>query len=282
MLPTQASPPRAQGDLAHPRPAMVAVPSLPEAVDVPGGVPDCSGPITGLVAGRVAFSAVDGPGSRYVLFVQGCQFDCLPCHNPTTIPAHPKRLEATAVDEVVADIADAAPFLSGVTVTGGEPTLQPCFVRELFTQLAGDRRTTRLTRFIDSNGDAPADVWDTLAPVTDGVMIDLKALDDEIHLVLTGRSNARVLAAVRQLAPLGLLYEVRLLLVPGINDSDEQLERTADWLLSVDPAIRVRVNEFRRYGTRACAQDLRTPRRADLVRYRNVLSQAGITDLIVP
>ena len=124
-----------------------------------------------------------------------------------------------------------------------------------------DRRTARLTRFVDTNGDAEPEVWDLLVPVTDGVMVDLKALDDDVHVILTGRSNARVRKLPRELAARGVLYEVRLLPIPGLNDSDDQLERTAAWLLSLDPAIRVRVNEFRRFGIRAVARDLRPPRR---------------------
>lgn len=238
--------------------------------------------ITGLVAGVEPFSAVDGPGNRYVVFLQGCGFDCLACHNPATIPLHPKGLHPISVDEVLAPIADAEPFLTGVTVTGGEPTVQHRFVRELFTRLAGDPRTARLSRFLDSNGDAPAEVWAELAPVTDGAMIDLKALDDEVHLVLTGQSNVRVLAAIRDLVACGVLYEVRLLLVPGLNDSDQQLARTASWLLDLDPVLRVRVNAFSLTGTRACARDLRPPGPAELARYRDVLMAAGITDLVLP
>lgn len=241
-----------------------------------------TGPRYGLLAGRVPFSAVDGPGSRYVLFLQGCRFDCLACHNPATIPLRPRGSGPVGVDEVLAPVADAGPFLSGVTVTGGEPTVQHRFVHELFTRLGEDPRTARLTRFLGSNGDARPEVWARLAPVTDGAMVDLKALDDETHLVLTGRSNVRVLASIRDLAARRVLHEVRLLLVPGLNDSDDQLTRTAAWLLGVDPAVRVRVNAFNRAGTRACARELRPPGRTEIDRYRDVLTAAGITDLTVP
>ena len=232
--------------------------------------------VSGLVAGTVPFSAVDGPGNRYVVFLQGCGFDCLACHNPATIPAHPRGLAATPVADLVAAIADAAPFLTGVTVTGGEPTGQPDVVEALFTGLAQDPRTARLTRFLDSNGDASPQVWARLAPVMDGAMIDLKALDDETHLILTGHSNAQVLAGIGDLAGRGLLYEVRLLLVPGLNDADDVLTRTASWLLEVDPHVRVRVNPFRSTGTRACARDLLAPSAADTTRYREVLTAAGL------
>ncbi|HEY6793451.1 MAG TPA: radical SAM protein [Kineosporiaceae bacterium] len=252
--------------------------------DLPAGaVAGSSTPAgSGLVAGTAPFSAVDGPGNRYVVFLQGCQWDCLACHNPCAIPRTPPAMRPTPVGEVVAGIRDAARFLTGVTVTGGEATLQAGFVQALFAELAEDPRTARLTRFVDSNGDCDPPVWERLAPVTDGVMLDLKCLDDELHVVLTGYSNARVLASARELAARGLLYEVRLLLVPGLNDGEGELVRTARWLLSVDPAVRVRVNAFRRQGTRPCARDLLEPTADDLARYRHVLCSAGLRRLTTP
>ncbi|MEJ2579388.1 MAG: radical SAM protein, partial [Kineosporiaceae bacterium] len=162
-----------------------------------------SGPVRGRVRGTVPFSAVDGPGSRYVVFLQGCGFDCLTCHNPATIPKRPPRVAPRTVTEVVDPIADAAPFLSGVTVTGGEPTVQAGFTHALLTELAARPATAGLHRLLDSNGDAPVEVWARLTEVCDGVVLDLKALDPQIHYVLTGRSNARVVTALRYLAGRG-------------------------------------------------------------------------------
>jgi pyruvate-formate lyase-activating enzyme len=231
------------------------------------------------LAGTTPFSAVDGPGNRYVLFLQGCGWDCLTCHNPCSIPQRPPLMATTPLEEVLTGIRDAAPFLTGVTVTGGEATLQAGFVLALFSELAADPATAHLSRFVDSNGDAGPEVWAALAPVTDGVMLDLKALDDEMHIVLTGHSNARVLASHVDLAARGLLHEVRLLLVPGLNDADATLAATAAWLLALDPQIRVRVNRFRHEGARACARDLVEPSEQDLARYRRLLTEAGIRHL---
>lgn len=232
------------------------------------------------LAGCAPFSAVDGPGNRYVLFLQGCGWDCLSCHNPCSIPVRPPTMKPTGIEGVLAGIRDAAPFLTGVTVTGGEATLQVGFVRELFTELAADPVTARLTRFVDSNGDADVAVWQALAPVTDGVMLDLKALDDEMHVVLTGHSNRRVLTSIIDLAWRRLLHEVRLLFVPGLNDSAEVIDRTARWLLDADPDVRVRVIGFRREGTRPCARDLLEPTADDLAGYRERLTAAGVRHLV--
>jgi pyruvate-formate lyase-activating enzyme len=205
----------------------------------------------GLVADVQRFSSVDGPGNRFVVFLQGCGFDCLACHNPQTIPAASRIACWRSVPDLVADVRATAPFLSGVTVSGGECTRQPVFLRDFFTALRDDRQLTRLTRYIDSNGDAPLAVWDELMPVLDQAMIDLKALDSDLHVRLTGRPNDRVLAAIRHLATYGKLYEVRLLLIPGVNDDDRALATTAAWLRGVDAGVRIKVLGFRRHGVRA-------------------------------
>jgi len=236
-------------------------------------------PALGLVADVVPFSWVDGPGNRYVLFLQGCNFGCTACHNPHTIPLATPRARVVSVPEMLEDMRRVRRFLSGVTVSGGEATLQPHFVRDLFAAVKDDAELGGLTTFVDSNGSAPREVWDLLLPVTDGVMVDLKALDPGVHLELTGSGNDEVLATIRHLAERARLYEVRLLLVPGINDSVEQLQRTADWLLSVDPALRVKAIGFRRHGARAAAQQWPEPTDEHRQRWQAVLEGAGVRRL---
>jgi pyruvate-formate lyase-activating enzyme len=219
--------------------------------------------VTGLVAGTIPFSNVDGPGNRFTVFLQGCNFDCAACHNPQTIHRFPPDAEPPgmrrSVGEVLSEVRRAAPFLSGVTVSGGEATEQPDFVAALFAAIHAEPRLTRLTRFVDSNGAAAGDVWERLAPLTDGAMIDLKCLDPEIHRRLTGHGNEAVLASIEQLHGLGLLYEVRLLLVAGVNDGPALLRRTAEWLAAIEPRMRLELIAFRRHGVRVCHPPLEEP-----------------------
>jgi pyruvate-formate lyase-activating enzyme len=221
--------------------------------------------MTGFLADTITFSNVDGPGNRFVVFLQGCNFDCIACHNPQTIPLARSDHFRTRVADLLPRIRRAAPFLSGITVSGGEATLQPEFLHELFTAVKADRNLTRLTCFIDSNGAADEATWRRLAPVTDGTMIDLKCLDPEIHLRMTGQSNEPVLRSIELLHSLGLLYEVRLLLISGVNDDPGLLRRTGDWLATVDPAMRVKVIGFRRHGARPHDPELAEPVHEQLV-----------------
>lgn len=209
---------------------------------------------SGYVADTISFSSVDGPGNRFVLFLQGCNFDCIACHNPQTIPGHqpmeghdPRRM---SIADLLVAIRRAAPFIRGATASGGEATQQPEFLRALFTAIKNDAELGHLTCFVDSNGAAPLSVWDDLAPVMDGAMIDLKCLDPDIHREITGHPNDQVLASIRHLRQLGLLYEVRLLLMAGVNDDPHLLTRTGEWLAAVDPTMRLKVIGFRAHGAR--------------------------------
>jgi YjjW family glycine radical enzyme activase len=279
----------------------------------------------GLITDVIEFSAVDGPGNRFVVFTQGCNLDCVACHNPytinpcidcgdcvTTCPSGALSIDAAgkvawdagtctggdtcidvceydstpkartlAVGALIERIRPAAPFLSGVTVSGGEATQQAGFVRALFTAIKAEPDLARLTCFVDTNGDADAATWELLSPVMDAAMVDLKCLDDAIHRRLTGSGNEPILASIQLLARLKKLHEVRLLLVPGLNDADDLLAATGRWLASVDPRMRVKVIGFRHHGVRTSPIPLREPSAEQRAHYADVLRPHGDFDLVV-
>ena len=273
----------------------------------------------------IRFSAVDGPGNRFVVFLQGCNFDCIACHNPYTInecdscgicvePCPEMALYFDVHHRVVVDedectrcdiciqvcpsdstplaqmvrldgltkrIHEVAPFISGITVSGGEPTMQADFVASLFGSIKCDERLGRLTTFVDSNGHATRDVWDRLLPVMDGAMIDLKALDLDTHIAMTGQPNHLVLDTIRYLAEWDRLYEVRLLIVPGRNDAPDTVERTAQWLHAVDPSLRVKLIGFRQHGVRPQFSDIPEASPEQLATLADVIRSVGIEDLVL-
>lgn len=277
---------------------------------------------TGLVTDVIEFSAVDGPGNRFVVFLQGCNFDCLACHNPYTITpcidcgicldacaagaltmvsdqvvwteslctgtdacitacpynSTPKA-RPRAVAELMTQIRRAAGFISGVTVSGGEATQQAGFVRALFAAVRAE--FPRLSCFVDSNGAAAPQVWDWLDEVMDAAMIDLKCLDDALHVRLTGKSNRQVLDSIRLLAGRGKLHEVRLLLMAGLNDSDELLAETGRWLAALDPAMRIKVIGYRDHGVRPSVIPLVEPSASQREHYAEVLRSVSDFDLLV-
>lgn len=233
-------------------------------IDVPAstgqGDPLPSG--RGLITDTIRFSWVDGPGNRYTIFFQGCNLNCLACHNPHTIPLRTPRAKQSDIDAVVADIGRYAAFLTGVTVSGGESMLQAPFIAELFAALKAGPVTAGLTRLIDSAGHIPEESWDLVAPVTDGVMLDLKSLDDEIHRELTTVGNAQILASLDHLAARMLLAQVRLLIVPGYNDSEELQRRTGRYLAERAPGVPIQITGYRPHGVRAAARNISAPTEA--------------------
>ena len=233
-----------------------------------------------LVADVVRFSWVDGPGNRFAVFLQGCNLDCLACHNPHTMPRRTPLARTATVEQLLGEVRPVAPFLSGVTVSGGEATLQAPFVAAWFSALRNDPATTRLTRFVDSNGCADDDTWDLLLPLTDGVMLDLKALDVATHRELTGLGNAQVLLSLDRLAGEQRLAEVRLLVVPGHNDSEMALRRTGDYLAQHAPGVPVKVIGFRPHGVRAAARHIPAPTVDERAAYRTWVA-ASVGDDIV-
>jgi pyruvate formate lyase activating enzyme len=228
----------------------------------------------------IPFSWVDGPGNRFVIFTQGCNFNCIACHNPQTIPLHTSRAVDRDVDSLLAEIKTAIPYISGVTISGGEATLHVDFIHELFSKMHDDPELETLTRFIDSNGSASIESWEKLIQVTDGVMLDLKVLDEAKHLELTHHTNKDVLESIKYLSDYGSLHEVRLLLIPNINDSDQELEATAKWLMTVDPEMQIRINLFSNHGVRAIARAWSSGAKDDLARYRAKLAHFGVRNLV--
>jgi YjjW family glycine radical enzyme activase len=279
----------------------------------------------GLVNSTIRFSAVDGPGNRFVVFTQGCNFNCITCHNPYTItectdcgvcvgscPEHALTVRAgphvvvdwsactrcdicidvcpedstplarfIEVDSLVEEIRLVAPFISGITVSGGEATQQPDFIEALFRTIKNDRGLGHLTTLVDSNGSAPTQVWDKLMDVMDGAMIDLKALDPDVHIRLTARGNEDVLRSIEYLAERGKLAEVRLLIVPGYNDGPDDARRAATWLKAIDSDMRVKVIGYRAHGVRLEASHIPDADPSMLADIQTVFADHGFTRLTV-
>lgn len=239
---------------------------------------DAEGLTVGMVSDTLPFSMVDGPGNRFVVFMQGCNFDCVACHNPHTIARTSGPHFRTTVDDVLDKLRPAAPFVSGITISGGEATLQPEFLLALFAAMDADPALAHLTRFLDSNGSADIATWIKLAPHIHGAMIDLKCFDPEVHHRLTHQSNAPVLKAIRYLHAMKLLYEVRLLILEGFNDDPMLLRRTGHWLASIDPTMRLKVIGFRDHGVRPCFPPLVSPSREHL---EQVAEQVQVADFTI-
>jgi len=175
----------------------------------------------GYIHSSESFGTVDGPGIRYVLFLQGCPMRCLYCHNPDTWEIG--KGQEIEPETVIREYKKNAAFYTGggITVTGGEPLLQIEFVTELF-KLA---KKEGIHTCIDTSGVTYSETNEAylaklgeLMKYTDLVMLDIKHIDDEKHRELTSYSNDRVLLFAKYLESRGIPLWVRHVVVKGYTD----------------------------------------------------------------
>lgn len=174
-----------------------------------------------------SFGTVDGPGTRFVVFVQGCPMRCAYCHNPDTQP----MTEGTLMEPqyIVEQYERNAPFYKnkgGLTVTGGEPLMQIDFLIDLFTLAKQEGIHTCIDTsgiaFNRSNA-ALLEKFDALMRLTDLVMLDIKHIDPEKHMWLCEQPNNNILDFAKYLDEKHVDMWIRHVIVPGITDDDKYL-----------------------------------------------------------
>ncbi len=189
--------------------------------------------MNGFVHSTESFGTVDGPGVRFVVFLQGCPMRCQYCHNPDTWKMNSGSLRSA--ESLLKEYARNEAFYSkgGITVTGGEALMQIDFLLELFT-LA---KKKKIHTCLDTSGityrPGESDYnrkLDALMQVTDLVMLDIKHMDPQAHKALTGHDNAPVLAFAGYLEEKQVPVWVRHVVVPGITDDRDQLTKLGAFL----------------------------------------------------
>ena len=180
----------------------------------------------GYIHSEETFGTVDGPGIRYVLFMQGCPFRCLYCHNPDTWQTNTGS--AKSVDEIITNFNKNKAFYSngGITVSGGEPLVQIEFVTELFRRAKSEGIHTCIdTSGATFNPENPEELKkiDQLLENTDLVMLDIKQINPDKHKDLTGKSNENVLAFAKYLVSKKVPVWIRHVIVPSFTDNEEDL-----------------------------------------------------------
>lgn len=207
--------------------------------------------MTGRIHSFESFGTVDGPGIRFVVFLQGCPLRCQYCHNPDTWGAGGTEY---TVEEVVARALKYKNYFGdkgGVTVTGGEPLLQIGFVIELFTELKKKGvhtcvDTSGIT--FDPDNATSVEKHKKLLEVADLFLLDIKHIDEEACKKLTGQSNAHTLAFAKFLSDNRKPTWIRQVLVPGITDGDESLARTRAFIDTLASVEKVEVLPYHTMG----------------------------------
>lgn len=189
--------------------------------------------MAGYIHSLETFGTVDGPGVRFVVFFQGCPMRCLYCHNPDTW--HMQDGTEMSADEILQKFERNRAFYTtgGLTATGGEPLLQMDFLIELFQKAKEKGIHTCLDTsgiLFDPKDPEKMQKFETLAKVTDLVMLDIKHMENAEHEKLTGHSNRNVFAFAEFLKEREIPVWIRHVAVPGITNQKEELEALGEYL----------------------------------------------------
>ena len=218
-----------------------------------------------------AGGTVDGPGIRFVIFLKGCPLRCLYCHNPDTWTQDNSIIQT--VDEVYNQAIKYRGYFSnggGVTITGGEPLVQIDFVIELFKKFKDNNIHTALDTsgiLFDKSNKELLNKFYELIKYTDLFLLDIKHIDNNKHIELTGKSNKNVLDFARFLSDNNKDMWIRHVLVPGITLNDEYLNKTKEFIDTLNTVKKIEVLPYHTMG---------------IVKYENLGIEYKLKDVIPP
>ena len=242
--------------------------------------------MTGYIHSTESFGTVDGPGIRFVVFMQGCPLRCKYCHNPDTWEL--RQGTPMTSDELIELYLKNQAFYKngGITVTGGEPLLQTDFLIELFTKA----KERGIHTCLDTSGITYTEKSESkiaeLMKVTDLVMLDIKHIDDDKHKELTGLSNENVLAFAEFIDSKNVDICIRHVVVEGITDSANDLKNLGRFIgklrhlryLDVLPYHTMGVNKYRELGIEYPLEGLQPTSQVKAAECKNYILQ-GIREI---
>ncbi|MDP8034491.1 radical SAM protein [Pasteurella atlantica] len=213
----------------------------------------------------IPFSNVEGVGNRTSIFLQGCKLNCLYCHNPETIPRYTDESKKVSLNYLFQQVMDAVPFIRGVTVSGGEPTIHHKKLVPLFNAL----KEQDLTCYLDSCGFFDFEKTKELIEVTDKFLFDLKGIGDGLQSLCFDRKNRegkvyperiaitdhikrsnldRNLQNLEKLLKLNKIEEIRLVMINGFFDEKRLIKKVAE--LNPPKEVILKIIRVHNKGTR--------------------------------
>lgn len=265
----------------------------------------------------IPFSSVDGPGNRTAIFLQGCNQNCLYCHNPETInickncgicvESCPKGALSIINEKVVYDYDKCCNCDTCIQLCPNDasPKVRYMTPEELYDKIKNylpfiDGITTsggecslyadflkkfytiikseNKTTYMDTNAQIP--LWDKeeLLKVTDKVMIDLKAGTNDDHIKLTGRGVDTVIENIKRIAEMGKLFEIRTVVVPDIVDNMKTIE-VGSRLISKYPEVRYKIIKYRKFGVREEYSYIKEPTSDYLQSLKSKAEELGVKNI---
>lgn len=245
--------------------------------------------IKGYIHSLESFGTVDGPGTRFVVFLQGCNLRCKYCHNPDTWKLNETTKNVTkqmTALEILQEYENVKEFVKGgITVTGGEPLLQLPFLIELSKEL----KKRKIHFCIDTSGGVynPASkrqmqLFDELFANVDLVLLDIKHIDSEEHRKLVGIKNKRVLDFAKYLSDNKIPVWIRHVLIENITMNDKYLYQLGEFIATLEnvqgievlPYHKMAINKYERLGMEYELKDLRATTDEEAKRAREIILYA--------
>lgn len=193
------------------------------------------------------FSAHDGPGTRSVIFTQGCNLRCLYCHNPDTLALNNPQASVMSAQDVVKLVKRYLPYYTadgGLTISGGEPTLQAKALLPIFAAV----KKLGVHLALDTNGSIINPDVKKLYQLTDLVIFDAKHLDPDTHQRLTGQTNTQVLRNIQLRNAQCQPFWLRLVLIPGYTDDPHHLKAWGEAFAPLQYLSRVEILPYHTYA----------------------------------
>lgn len=202
----------------------------------------------GYVHSFESFGTLDGPGIRFVIFLQGCPLRCLYCHNPDSWQVNIGKQYSS--DELVSEVSKYKNYLQngGVTLSGGEPLVQLEFITELLSKL----KEAGFHTAIDTSGalyhPSKQKQYDALLEVTDLFLLDIKHIDNTKHKELTSVSNTNTLEFAKYLSKNNKKMWIRYVLVPGLSDDKADLVELRKFIDTLNGVEKVEILPYHKMG----------------------------------
>lgn len=212
----------------------------------------------------------------YVLWDKIACSKCDECLKLCKRDSSPKTQKMT-VEEVIYEIEKSKLFISGITVSGGECTLQSEFLTHLFRKV----KKMNLTCFVDTNGSVPLWEHKELIDVMDMAMVDIKSYDNEEHIKLTGMGNTTVIENVKYLAKLNKIYEIRTVIVPDVLNNHYNVDKISKLIASLNPDIRYKLIKYRQIGVRRQIINSYSPNEKIMKELGEIVSLNGCRNIVV-
>lgn len=232
--------------------------------------------IKGRIHSIETFGAVDGPGIRFIVFFQGCPLRCLYCHNPDSWKFSDGK--ETTSDELINQIKDYKNFIKsgGVTLSGGEPLMQPEFAKSIILKC----RENGIHTAIDTSGAVELKSCIPVIDVVDLVLLDIKDIDDKDCIELTGKSNNGMIDLLNYCDSINKGVWIRHVIVPGYTLNYEKLNKINNFIKPYKCIEKVELLPFHKIGEYKWEQlnykykleETRTPTEEEMNRARSIFN----------